>query len=106
MKKYAFLLVCLIMLGFPGVDGQDNRTAFSTSGWWKPAGPKFSPVVNADRTITFRLKAPDAQKVSLLFDEWDVVDRPMKKDHGGYLEHYALGRLNPVCTSIPFWLTA
>ncbi len=83
MKKYAFLVVCLIMLGFPGVDGQDNRTAFSTSGWWKPAGPKFSPVVNADRTITFRLKAPDAQKVSLLFDEWDVVDRPMKKDPEG-----------------------
>jgi hypothetical protein len=41
MKKYAFLVVCLITLGFPGVDGQDNQTAFSTSGWWKPAGPKF-----------------------------------------------------------------
>jgi enterochelin esterase-like enzyme len=83
MKKYAFLVVCLITLGFVDVDGQNNQNAFSTSGWWKPAGPKFSPVVNADRTITFRLKAPDAQKVSLLFGEWDVVDRPMKKDQEG-----------------------
>jgi enterochelin esterase-like enzyme len=83
MKKYVFLVVCLIALDFIGVDGQNTQAAFSTSGWWKPAGPKFSPVVNADRTITFRLKAPDAQKVSLLFDEWDVVDRPMKKDPEG-----------------------
>jgi enterochelin esterase-like enzyme len=83
MKKYVFLVVCLIALDFFGVDGQNTQAAFSTSGWWKPAGPKFSPVVNADRTITFRLKAPDAQKVSLLFDEWDVVDRPMKKDPEG-----------------------
>jgi enterochelin esterase-like enzyme len=83
MKKYVFLVVCLIAPGFIGVDGQNNQAAFSTSGWWKPAGPKFSPVVNADRTVTFRLKAPDAQKVSLLFDEWDVVDRPMKKDPEG-----------------------
>ncbi len=83
MKKYAFLVICLITLILVGVYGQDKQAAFSTSGWWNPAGPKFSPVVNADRTITFRLKAPDAQKVSLLFDEWDVVDRPMKKDPEG-----------------------
>ncbi len=83
MKKYALLVVCLITLVFVGVYCQNNPAGFSTSGWWKPAGPKFSPVVNADRTITFRLKAPDAKKVSLLFDEWDVIDRPMKIDSEG-----------------------
>jgi enterochelin esterase-like enzyme len=83
MKKYAFVVICLFIPGFVGIYGQNSQTAFSTSGWWKPAGPKFSPVVNADRTITFRIKAPDAKKVSLLFDEWDVVDRPMNKDTAG-----------------------
>ncbi len=81
MKKIISLAVCLITLSVSSAFGQ--QSTFSTSGWWKPAGPKFSPVVNADRTITFRIKAPDAGKVSLQFDEWDVVDRPMTKDKDG-----------------------
>ena len=42
---------------------------FSTSGWWKPAEPPFSPVVAADGMITFRLKAPKARVVKLAFVE-------------------------------------
>jgi enterochelin esterase-like enzyme len=59
------------------------QNTFSTKGWWKPAAPKFSPVVNEDNSITFRLDAPDAKKVTLLFDEWDVVSKPMVKDKKG-----------------------
>lgn len=56
---------------------------FSTEGWWKPAEPAFSPVVNSDRSITFRLKAPSARSVLLLFDEWSVKEYSMSRDSVG-----------------------
>ena len=46
---------------------------FSTSGWWKPAEPPFSPVVGADGMITFRLKAPKARVVKLAFGEGKIL---------------------------------
>lgn len=62
---------------------QQKKTAFSTEGWWKPAEPPFSPVVNDDNSITFRVKAPNAKMATLHFDEWDVVSKPMVKDEQG-----------------------
>jgi len=82
MKK----IVLAIIIGFILITSYSEAQTgnpFSTKGWWKPAEPKFSPVVNDDNTITFRLKAPEAKKVSLLFDEWDVAAKPMKKDKSG-----------------------
>jgi len=81
MKNIILLFVALLTLGIFSTEAQTNT--FNTTGWWKPSGPKFSPVVNADKSITFRLKAPKAKKVLLLFDEWEVVPRPMKKDKAG-----------------------
>ena len=65
------------------VRAQQKENTFSTEGWWKPAEPPFSPVVNDDNSITFRVKAPDAQKVILHFDEWDILSKPMAKDGQG-----------------------
>lgn len=65
------------------VRAQQKENTFSTEGWWKPAEPPFSPVVNDDNSITFRVKAPDAQKVILHFDEWDILSKPMVKDGQG-----------------------
>lgn len=61
---------------------QENNT-FSTQGWWKPAEAPFSPVVGNDRSIVFRVKAPEARTVTLLFDEWDVRKIPMLRDSAG-----------------------
>lgn len=60
--------------------------AFSTAGWWTPPAPKFSPVVADDGMVTFRIKAPDADKVVLLFGECDVIPRPMDKNAEGVWE--------------------
>lgn len=81
MEKIAkFLLAALLFAALPAAA---QKTGFSTEGWWKPADPPFSPVVNADRTVTFRLRAPQARTVELLFDEWDVRPEPMRRDNNG-----------------------
>ena len=74
-KITRLLLAALLLASFPAAA---QHTKFSTEGWWKPAEPAFSPVVNADRTVTFRLRAPQARTVELLFDEWDVRPLPMQ----------------------------
>lgn len=82
MKKIILIVLVGVLLSCFYSEAQTG-SGFSTQGWWKPADPKFSPVVNDDQSITFRLKAPEAKKVSLLFDEWDVKAQPMKKDKSG-----------------------
>lgn len=84
-RKHAIILIAVLALASSPAAAQTppRRNTFSTEGWWKPAEPKFSPVVHGDNTITFRLEAPDAGCVELLFDEWDVVPRPMVKDDKG-----------------------
>jgi len=93
MKKILFLLIAMLTMSLSPMEAQ-NKNTFSTAGWWKPSGPKFSPVVNADKTITFRIKAPKAKKVSLLFDEWDVTPQTMKKDKDG-IWNVTIGPVEP-----------
>lgn len=57
--------------------------SFSTAGWWGPAAPVFSPVVNNDGTISFRLKAPGAKEVRLFFGEWNIKPVSMQKNPDG-----------------------
>lgn len=86
MKKYILISLVFIslLLGVASTAiAQQKKNAFSTEGWWKPAEPPFSPVVHEDNSITFRVKAPKAQKVVLHFDEWDVITKPMVKDENG-----------------------
>lgn len=63
--------------------GQQEDNTFSTQGWWKPAGQAFSPVIHVDNSITFRLSAPGAGKVELMFGEWDIVPLAMTKGADG-----------------------
>jgi enterochelin esterase family protein len=65
----------------PVVAGQS--TSFSVSGWWNSPSAPFSPVVEQSDAITFRVKAPAASKVALLFGEWNVRPQAMTKDTGG-----------------------
>jgi enterochelin esterase-like enzyme len=55
---------------------------YSIKSWWGPPPPKFSPVVNSDNSITFRVKAVKAKNVDLLFGEWFIKPQPLKKDTG------------------------
>ena len=55
----------------------------SVQGWWGPPAPPFSPVVYTNGIITFRVKAPNALKVNLLFGEWDSTPQPLSRDSVG-----------------------
>jgi|SRR6218665_183247 len=63
------------------VKAQTNT--YSVKDWWKPASPKFSPVVDSSGNIIFRVKARQAQSVSVSFGEWDVHPQKMTKDTAG-----------------------
>lgn len=84
-KQLLFLLLLINLVAFTSY-AQDSKNTFSTEGWWKPAEPPFSPAVHDDGSITFRLKAPGAKKVTLNFDEWDVSKWDMKNDGKGTWE--------------------
>lgn len=56
---------------------------YSIKAWWGPPPPPFSPVVNADKSITFRIKASKATTVNLLFGEWNIKPKSLTKDTGG-----------------------
>lgn len=77
------LLFILPVIWFCSDAYAQNKNTFSTEGWWKPAGEKFSPVIHSDNKITFRVSAPKATKVELIFDEWDIVPRDMKRNDKG-----------------------
>lgn len=82
MKKSLYIILASLILITFNLEAQTG-SSFSTQGWWKPVEAKFSPVVNADNTITFKVMAPRAKKVSLIFDEWDANPQPMQKDKTG-----------------------
>jgi enterochelin esterase-like enzyme len=56
---------------------------YSIKGWWGPAPPPFSPVVNADHSITFRIKAKQAKSVKLIFGEWAIKPQALTADTAG-----------------------
>jgi enterochelin esterase-like enzyme len=83
MKKN-IILALVMLVASAGVKAQNLPTnTYSIQAWWGPPPPPFSPVVNVDRSITFRLKAPKATTVELLFGEWNIKPQPLKKDTAG-----------------------
>jgi enterochelin esterase family protein len=48
----------------------------------RSAGPPKSPQVHPDRTVTFRIYAPDSDHISV-WGEWDGADAPMEPDYAG-----------------------
>ncbi len=64
---------------------------FSTAGFSANAAPR-SPVVAADRSITFAFRAPAAREVMVNFGEWSPQIIPLVRDAGGWWT----GRVGPV----------
>ncbi|RZK60700.1 MAG: esterase [Pedobacter sp.] len=99
MKRTVFLIVLLI--GFLHSSAQKPVNSYSVQGWWGPASPPYSPVVNVDGRIVFRLKAPRAKKVELVFGEWDIKPELMQKDTAGNWE-IKIGPVSPGIYSYQF----
>ena len=72
-----------IVAGPPTTIVAGQSSSFSVSSWWNSSSAAFSPVVEQSGAITFRVKAPAASKVTLLFGEWNVRPQEMTKDTGG-----------------------
>ena len=87
MRKLSLLIALLASLTL-------SAQTFSTSGWWKPAEPPFSPVVGADGMITFRLKAPKARVVKLAFGEGKILVKEMSQRPDGVWET-TIGPVSP-----------
>jgi enterochelin esterase-like enzyme len=84
-KNFLFIIaIAVLVITFQfSLLAQTGKNDYSIKSWWGPAAPAFSPVVNNDRSITFRIKAPAAAKVELSFDEWHVRKIMMNKDTSG-----------------------
>lgn len=86
------LLACLLFTA----SGQGNL-------WWKT--PVNSPVVNADNTVTFRLKAPKAVKVEVVGDFLSNGEKAeMTEGTNGVWEYTTPKSLNPELYSYSFLL--
>ncbi len=82
MKKMKSIVFGISMcLGWSAkIYAQDPVNTYSIQGFWSPPAPRFSPVVNLNETITFRVRAAKAAKVDLLFGEWNIKPQAMKKE--------------------------
>lgn len=80
MKRLIITALAPLLLAV-GLNAQNN---FSTQGWWEPAGKTYPLVENG--SITFRLEAPEARKVTLLFDEWTILRQEMSRGQDGIWE--------------------
>jgi enterochelin esterase family protein len=85
VKKTSFCFCTFLTLFslFNNCEAQVPNNSYSIKTWWGPPSPPFSPVVYNDSSITFRIKAPGAKQVNLLFGEWDVKPQPLTKDSSG-----------------------
>ncbi len=84
MNRYLLIVVLVSATLF--ANAQKPKNDYSVQGWWGPAAPPYSPVVHKDKSITFRLKAKLAKRVSLLFGEWDIKPQAMTADTAGNWE--------------------
>ena len=80
MKRLIIITSASLLLTM-SLSAQNN---FSTQGWWEPAGKTYPLVENG--SITFRLEAPEARKVTLLFDEWTILRQEMSRGQDGIWE--------------------
>lgn len=95
-KQKGRFLFALIFFASLCLHAQKPVNTYSVSGWWTPAAPRFSPVVEQNGAIKFRLKAPKADSVYLQLGEWNVAAQPLHKDSAGT---WSL-RISPVAPGI------
>src|SRR5882724_5173888 len=73
-------VVCLVCLACVAFAQPRPKNTYRAPGATTPAAPRVvSPEVHADRTITFRLRAPQANQVALMWSG----SKPMTKDSDG-----------------------
>ena len=70
----------MLTLSLPGQTAKRPNNYHSTGGAAGQAARVVSPEVHSDRTVTFRLRGPEAQKVALQFAGGA---KPMTRDEGG-----------------------
>ncbi|RYY08051.1 MAG: esterase [Sphingobacteriaceae bacterium] len=81
---YNIILLVTVFLLVKEVSAQNVPVnTYSTKTWYGPPAPPFSPVLNKDHSITFRIKAKNATTVNLLFGEWNIVPQSLTKDTAG-----------------------
>lgn len=84
MKQVPAILSALLYTAVAaGQSTAGQSSSFSVSSWWNSSSAPFSPVVDQNDAITFRVKAPAASNVLLLFGEWNVHPQAMRKDTSG-----------------------
>src|SRR5580700_7843052 len=87
MKLFATTLcLAVLFVSSPALFAQGSPAASpGTAAQFAPAQPVRlkSPEIGSDRKVTFRLKAPDAAKVTLNGSWIGAVDLPMTKDDAG-----------------------
>lgn len=81
MQSKLFTLLFLLVSTLAMAQQQPGN--YSISSFLTPAAPTFSPAVSSDNKITFRVKAPKASQVSLLFGEWNIKPQAMARDTAG-----------------------
>lgn len=85
MNHNTFIFSLLLLSGLAAT-AQKPQNNYTVQGWWGASADPFSPIVNQDRSITFRFKAKNAKEVKLVFGEWDIKPLLMKKDTAGTWE--------------------
>jgi enterochelin esterase-like enzyme len=75
------IIACLLFCRY--ASAQVPATTYSVQSFWNASEASFSPTISSDNKITFRLKAPKANDVNLLFGEWDIKPQKMSRDTAG-----------------------
>ncbi len=97
MKIPLFLLLLSALIP-TNVFGQAAATSPAAGSGGRGRGglaPLISPDVHSDRTVTFRVRMPNAQAVSVTGADWSEAPIPMIKDDAG-LWSVTVGPLDPI----------
>jgi len=75
--------ILFFVFWFPQYLRSQTPNTYSVSAWWANTAPAFSPVIMKTNEIIFRINAPKAQKVELLFGEWNIKPALLSRDTTG-----------------------
>jgi enterochelin esterase-like enzyme len=82
VTKFFFLMPFLLA---PAVFAQTSVSAntYTVQSWWSAPAPAAYPLINSNDCVTFRINAPRASQVSLMFGEWNVKPQAMANNGQG-----------------------
>ncbi|KAF0095100.1 MAG: esterase [Puniceicoccaceae bacterium 5H] len=76
-------ILTLTSLTTPFTSAATEKNTYSVAGWWDSEHEPFSPVIHEDRSVTFRVRAPDAASVTLALGEWTVEKHELQRGEDG-----------------------